>query len=472
MEERIEHFEFDFSQDDPEFKPLPDMDEFMEKSAYLSGLYPEVSCMEFYRDMFPEGSLRSLDPETKGKGNAVIGARNGDGHLRHYVVFDDLAFIEKYMDSDFAIVAPASFFGRKPDGLHLHEVFGFAIDIDFVHPANLRTIVHQIEHNIIPEPTYIVNSGHGVHAYYLLDEPVPAFSNMKRRLNDFKYALTVRVANQYNSAFLKESQKKTSDMLWVGQGMRVVGGNTKFGNLGPEYKLRAFRTGDKVSLNYLNQFVPEEYALEDLYYEPKKAVPLEEAKELWPEWYARKIKQKSAPRWQWNVSRDVYEWWKQKIVGRDGAVVGTRYFCTMCLAIYARKCNVPYDELYADAKAFQEMFNAMDPEGNPFTVEDMEVALRGHRRTYNTFPIKDIKKLTRIEFDENKRNGRSQELHLRIARATRDVLYPDGSWRHVPETKKEAILAYATEHPDATQREIAAALGCSPTTVNKWLKLA
>lgn len=36
--------------------------------------------------------------------------------------------------------------------------------------------------------------------------------------------------------------------------------------------------------------------------------------------------------------------------------------------------------------------------------------------------------------------------------------------------KRDTIRSYAVEHPEASQREIAAALGVSKTTVNKWLK--
>ena len=56
--------------------------------------------------------------------------------------------------------------------------------------------------------------------------------------------------------------------------------------------------------------------------------------------------------------------------------------------------------------------------------------------------------------------------------AVRDALDPGGDWRNKDgaPTKCDEIRAYAAEHPEASQRAIAKALGVSPTTVNKWLK--
>lgn len=46
---------------------------------------------------------------------------------------------------------------------------------------------------------------------------------------------------------------------------------------------------------------------------------------------------------KWSVKRDLYDWWKGKII--ENATYGHRYFCLMCLAIFAIKCDVPEEEL-------------------------------------------------------------------------------------------------------------------------------
>lgn len=56
------------------------------------------------------------------------------------------------------------------------------------------------------------------------------------------------------------------------------------------------------------------------------------------------------------------------------------------------------------------------------------------------------------------------------AREIQKIDYPSGEWRYKPPTKEAEIKEYAAAHPEASQREIASALGVSKTTVNKWLK--
>ena len=88
-----------------------------------------------------------------------------------------------------------------------------------------------------------------------------------------------------------------------------------------------------------------------------------------------------------------------------------------------------------------------------------------------TYPRHTIAERTDIEIPPNKRNYRKQKLHLRIARSNLAILNEDaGHALQGRPNKRDAVLAYRAEHPDATQREIAAALGMSKTTVNKWLK--
>ena len=73
----------------------------------------------------------------------------------------------------------------------------------------------------------------------------------------------------------------------------------------------------------------------------------------------------------------------------------------------------------------------------------------------------------------NKRNGRKQTDHLKLARFARDLNYSDqNGWQNKngAPTKRDLIRAYAREHPDANHSDIAKALDVSRPTVIKWLK--
>src|SRR5699024_7000988 len=130
---------------------------------------------------------------------------------------------------------------------------------------------------------------------------------------------------------------------------------------------------DYVTLEYLHSFLSEEdrkiIKLEDINYAYKTEYTLEEAKEKFPEWYEKVILNKDKSTKKWSVKRDLYDWWKRKI--QDGASFGHRYFCIMCLAIYAIKCDVTEQELREDAYELIPFLNALNTE-DPFTAEDVE----------------------------------------------------------------------------------------------------
>ena len=158
----------------------------------------------------------------------------------------------------------------------------------------------------------------------------------------------------------------------------------------------------------------------------------------------------------------------------EGAAYTHRYFCVMCLAIYASKCGVDYERLQKDAYGLKQFLNDISPE-HPFTDSDIESALECYDLRYVTFPRNDIAVVSGIQIKENKRNGRSQEMHMKIMSSIRDTLYPDGSWRNKKGrpagsgTKEQLVLEYIAAHPEDSALEISRALGISRTTVYKYI---
>ena len=160
-------------------------------------------------------------------------------------------------------------------------------------------------------------------------------------------------------------------------------------------------------------------------------------------------------------------------------MVHGRYFAVLALVAYAVKCNVPLEDLERDAYALVPALDKLsDDPGNRFTDYDVACALsaygsNGLRFWKNEYMCRRAK----IAPHANKHNGQKQKEHLEEARAIRDIRqhrkgtnWWDGGNRDGAPTKRDEIRAYAAEHPEASQRAIAKALGMSPTTVNKWLK--
>ena len=101
----------------------------------------------------------------------------------------------------------------------------------------------------------------------------------------------------------------------------------------------AFRTGDKVSLDYLNSYVKPEFRVDiTRQFQPTK-MSLNQAKESYPEWYERKIiKKDRSARKRWEIEEKVhgkdpyalYHWWLSKA---DEIKGGHRYLYSNSIVI-------------------------------------------------------------------------------------------------------------------------------------------
>ena len=81
----------------------------------------------------------------------------------------------------------------------------------------------------------------------------------------------------------------------VTQGFRMVGTQSK---LGKRYPVTAFETGERVTVEYLNDFLMDDSkAVTDFKY--KSDLSLAEAKKKYPEWYEKRIvRGEKKGRWQ------------------------------------------------------------------------------------------------------------------------------------------------------------------------------
>ena len=109
------------------------------KSAYrekealmLERGYPEVSPHDFYRELFPAGSLQQ-EPED-GKGNIIATQirPSGKGRTRQWVIDDSLKMLDKVIGDRFGLIPPITFYGKTHTKQNAHELYAVAIDIDYV----------------------------------------------------------------------------------------------------------------------------------------------------------------------------------------------------------------------------------------------------------------------------------------------------------------------------------------------------
>ena len=205
-------------------------------------------------------------------------------------------------------------------------------------------------------------------------------------------------------------------------------------------------------------------------------VTLEEAKRRYPEWYQNRVVEKKRVGKTWNVNRAVYDWWRGRLREGHNNLDGHRYWSIMVLFIYASKCKIPFEEAMEDAMSYLGQFDALTKrEDNHFTEEDIIAASKAYHDNSCKFPIKKIEALTLFRIDSpSRRNGRKQTTHLRLARATRDVLQIEkgrSDWREGNGRKpeKEKVRAWRAAHPENTNKsQCARDLGLSRPTVRKW----
>ena len=441
----------------------------MEILGYLEQWCEEVAPKEFYRGIFPEGELEKKGVYEEGQYTAIaVSIARGEKKIRRHTVTDDLDKVDELCASDdFCIMAPVSYAGKSRKSSNARFLYAMAVDVDGIKnseedivPEGMETLFWQFYGNggpdYLPKPTYIVFSGSGLHLYYVFEKAIPLYKNIVTQLETYKRRLTWMLWTQ-GVSFLHDAVQYES----LFQGFRMPGTITKDG-----HRAKAFLTGDKVTMEYMNQFVPEEFRVTRMAY--KSSLTRARAKELYPDWYERRVVNKEK-KGRWVCHRGLYDWWLAKI--KAEAEDGHRYWCVMTLAVYAKKCNIPKEELENDAFSLVDL---MDSKGkrddNRFTEDDVLAALNAYDEDYVTYPIHTICDRTGIRIEKNKRNGRKQNVHLKIARATRDIVCEDWRKNSGRKNKKNVVEEWQSKNNGGKKTDCIRETGLSKPTVYKYWK--
>lgn len=484
----------------------------------LARYFEEIQPYYFYREIFGDGELDTLDAKTPGKycGIAleitdqkrkvkdkdgkvikVIG-KDGKEHdkekviVYRHTVTDDLDVVDQLTYSPhFCVMAPISYVGKSRTSKNARLMYALGVEVDYLRVKDgqqigLEALMERWSErcHFIPEPTFVVASGNGLHLYYQFKEPLVLFPNTIESLRNYKQQLTTLIWHKdVTTDYTPEKIQQES----IFQAFRMPGTPTRHGD-----KAVAFRVGGKVSLEYMNSFMYSSLnGICDIVGVYRSKLLLKDAKEKYPEWYEKVIVQGDKGVKEWALSRRVYDWWLRRI--KDEAVDGHRFYCLKMLAIYAIKCGnydpkknpdpVTQDEFESDVWSLFEDFKARGKRAdNPFTEFDILCALQVYEdRGMVTYPRGSIAHKSGIKIEpqvprRKKGERRKQADHLEEARAVRDVRMkrqgrkwdenngrPKGSG-----TAEQKVADYRVIHPEASVTEVARALGISRTTVYKW----
>ena len=181
---------------------------------YLKTYYDELPPREFYRSIFPKGELEEHGKQETGRYNAIavelLPKAEKNVNARRHIITDDLKLLNELLKSEnFIIISPISYAGRSRIAANARFMYAIAIDLDGITEEHyLRDLFFQMENGFIPQPTYTVFSGTGIHLYYQLEKPLPCFKNIVKQLADLKRALTKKIWNKYTTELYDKPQKK------------------------------------------------------------------------------------------------------------------------------------------------------------------------------------------------------------------------------------------------------------------------
>lgn len=433
----------------------------------------EVAPMDLYRDMFwlGEGLLQNSEEEPGAFKTNPVGyfkyKKHTKGNFR--VLFEDSfeEVLEEMQQADFSILNGITYYGRRNLMANASKMYALIFDLDGLNDDNLNNFFSgAMNAGVYPVPNYVTLSGHGVHLYYLFEEPLSLYPNIKLQLKELKYALIRKMWNMYTSNIKKPQYQG------INQGFRPAGAKTKI----PGVVVRPFRIHQHpYSLQELCEYVPEEHRVDEAKLWKEARMTLEQARKKYPDWYERRVV-KGEAKGTWTCKRDLYDWWLQKI--NEGASPGHRYFCIMCLAIYAVKSGISFEEVEKDAYKLIPFLNELNPK-EPFTKSDVDSALECFDERYITFPLKDISKISSIDIQPNKRNGRKlKTTHQQYRRGIKTLKITMGEsegWNKGGRPKgsgtaEQTVRAWQQAHPEGKKADCIRETGLSKPTVYKWWK--
>lgn len=440
--------------------------------------YEEVNGCDFYRDIFPDNQ-RSGDYQPPRQPNAIYLYKDDERAAAEGAI--DRKFYRRLMLKDtweddyidyvegnpMTLCSGLAYRGLTNTLGSARAANALIFDLDGVTGQYLEWFFDYCyrEYGVpwaLPFPTYLVLSGSGLHVYYVFDVPVDLYPNIKLQMKKLKLNLASQIWR-----FESTSDYEVMQCGCISQGFRMVGSfNEKYGT-----EVRAFRVGDRVTLEYLNKYAKPENRVDITARYTEKKMTLAAAKENHPKWYQDVIVDGKNLNGQWYAKRDLYDWFKRKIDDEEVVIGGRRYWYMHMLAVYAKKCgkgNVPEEELDRDMQWAFEILKKRAHK-NELTQDDVEAARKAYNKRYvHKYTIEKIDRRTGIRIARNKRNGRNRYDNLRRARAVQNVDYPNGEWRgHRPSAQK-VVEEYLLKNPEATKKECIISTGLSQSTVYKW----
>lgn len=433
-------------------------EQFEEKHEVLSQFGEEVSAWTMYEDIFEDMELELpvviIDEDETDEEDTI----------KHIVTMSLQEAVEQSESRNDMLVGGCTYFNNWISKKSAKNIHTFIIDMDNVYSGTLLNALRNdwktANNEPLPMPTYIVNSGTGLHLYFVLKEPIPNYK-----------ATTEQLDKLYRKLALDQTTKRVylqKQVQWFGQDFRMAGGLNKY-----NWKNACFRVGEKWDIDEL----AKEIGFPDMHFvrygEPRTKKPTE------------KKQRNTAKRKGWRTKRAFYDCALRNC--RDKTKEGTRYMSMCALTVIAYKCGVSQEELERDLKSLLPVYN----KGAQRKIKEKEIY--SAMKMYNDKAM--LTQRERLEdwqgwkYEPIKRNYRKRAVHLRSEYLVNEQGRPEvnacsqnrelalkymrehGEIKGRPSTE-QMILEYLEQHPEETNKsKIAKELNISRTTLTKWWKV-
>lgn len=387
--------------------------DFAEKNKILNSKYCRLSPLDFLTILFHDQQDIELP--------CILSSEK-----KHVVTYglDQLIQIASFRNDIYT--APATFFNNYRKTALLKTMHAICLDLDDITASSLPFVLHKVE-MLAVKPTLILNSGGGLHLYWVFNEPLECFNNRKPLLKDIVKKLYDKM--QGCCKFQK---------LGIIQSFRVCGSLTKLGDITVGYQVsKLCKLEDLQSMLYGKSIAGKKINITN---NPPANV------EFLP-----------------NGSNKFY----QHCFNRMAEVgVGNREFALFALAIVAYKCRIPKEHVSKDLDVIANFYHGRDQSlarSEWFNINEVKKAIKGYSKKYLRVTSQQLEQWFGFDFPrKTKRNGRTQTEHLKRCRIVKNAIQK--------KEKKSVIGNYLKNNPKATIRQIITATGFSSTTICKYIK--
>lgn len=416
------------------------LEQFSQKNEILAQYGEQVSAATLYEDIFGDTDLEMP---------IVIIDEDTDKVNKHIVTMSISEAIMECSERNDMLMGGCTYFNNWISKKSAKDIYSFIIDMDNVYSGVLNSALRAdwktASGEQLPKPTYIVNSGTGLHLYFVLTEPIPNYKLTTENLDKLYRALAVGQTTK--RVYLRQQ------VQWFGQDFRMAGGKNKYNE-----QNTVFRVGDKWDIDELGRAV----GLKDVHFvrygEPRQKKPQEIIR-------AKRNKGKG-----WYSNRAFYDYALKNC--EDKTKEGNRYTSMCALSVIAWKCAVPMSELERDLLSLLPTYN----KDATRIIKEKEVysAIKMYNERAMLTQRERLEHWQGWEYKPIKRREKplKQAVHLRLARNQLALMKEMGiASQGRPQesgTKKQIVLEWRSEHPSGTKSECHRDTGLSRTTIGKW----